>query len=581
MISKKIELRKFLSYYKPYKGLLAADIICAALTAALALTLPMCVRHITRDIIEVGAVNATTSIIYTGLLMLVIVILQTAVALFYDYKGHDMGAKIERNMRAELFTHFQKLSFGFYDNQKTGQLMSRLTNDLLNLAELYHHGPENLIIYSAQVIGASIILLYINPKLTLVVFLFLPVMAIYSFVFYGKLRIVYKKNHEHIADINAQTEENLSGNRVVKSFVNEELEIKKFSEKNNIFYRSRSRIYKYEALHYTVMEKFLTQLITISIVVFGGIWIQGNSLELPDLLIFIMYAAYMTAPIPKLAFMVQQYQEGLAGYRRFREIMDTTPDIQDTENAVCLKNVKGRVEFANVSFKYNEDQENILQNINLDVSAGERIAIVGHSGVGKTTMCWLIPRFYEVIDGEIRIDGVNIYNATLQSLRHQIGIVQQENFLFAGTVAENILYGNPNATTKEVIVAAKRANAHEFIMSLPNGYETYIGQRGLKLSGGQKQRLCIARVFLKDPPILIFDEATSNLDYESEKIIMESLTALTKGRTSFIIAHRLSTVRNADRIVVLSNNGISEQGTHDELLALEGTYAMLYKSQGN
>ncbi len=579
-LSKKTQkLLKFLSYYAPYKGLLTADLFSGILVAALALILPVCVRYITKDVLEIGMENVLAAILQTGALMLSLIVVQTGFAMFFDYKGHDMGAKIERDMRMELFEHFQKLSFSFYDNQKTGQLMSRLTNDLLNFTELYHHGPENLVIYGTQFIGSLVILLHINLKLTLVVCMFLPVMAVYSFVFYHRLQEAYAKSRSRIADVNMQAEENLSGMRVVKSFANEELEIEKFSAQNSRFYQSRANIYKSEALHFTVIEKFFTQLITVAIIAVGGIWIAGDALDVPDLLVFILYAAYLTSPVPKLAFMVQQYQDGLSGYRRFREIMDMEPEIHEAKDAPEIQITSGSVEFRNVAFRYNEGPDYVLRNISFDVPAGETVAIVGRSGVGKTTLCSLIPRFYDVIEGEILIDKTNIRNVALRSLRQQIGVVQQETFLFAGTIMENILYGRPGATAEEAVEAAKKANAHEFIMELPDGYDTDIGQRGAKLSGGQQQRISIARVFLKNPPVLIFDEATSALDYMSEKAVMDSLRILAKGRTLFIIAHRLSTVRNADRIVVLTKEGIAEQGTHEQLYALNSAYTKLYNTQ--
>ncbi|MCL2670240.1 MAG: ABC transporter ATP-binding protein/permease [Syntrophaceae bacterium] len=571
-----IKLGKFLSYYLPYKGLLLADLACSAFVAALALILPVFIRHITVNVLASGADGVFTQIMSTGAVMLAVIAAQTGFAVFYDYKGHDMGAKIERDMRRELFAKYQTLPFSFFDNQRTGELMSRLTNDLLNLAELYHHFPENLVIYGTQFAGSLVILLLINWKLTLVVCAFLPVMGIYSFVFYRKLDTAFRTSRERIADVNALAEENLSGIRVVKSFAAEEREIEKFSRENERFYAGRSSIYKHEALHYTVIEKFFTPLITVAIVMAGGLWIAHDVLAPADLLVFILYAAYLTGPVPKLAFMVEQFQDGMAGYRRFREIMEVTPGIRDAENAAELHVTQGRVTFDKVTFRYNEDREYVLRNIHLDVRPGETVAIVGRSGVGKTTLCSLIPRFYDAGEGEIRIDGARVCDVTLKSLRRQIGIVRQETFLFAGTVMENILYGNPGATAEAAVEAAKNANAHGFIVGLPDGYDTDIGQRGVKLSGGQQQRISIARVFLKNPPILIFDEATSSLDYESERAVMESLEKLAEGRTAFIIAHRLSTVRSADRIVVLTDDGIAQQGTHEALCRADGVYARLY-----
>lgn len=571
--------RKFLSYYAPYKRLLLADLLASVFAAALGLALPICVRYITKDILESGAEDLLADILRTGCIMVAIIVARTVLQTFYDYKGHDMGGKIERDMRQELFSHYQKLSLSFFDSQKTGHLMSRLTGDLEDITELYHHAPENLLVYGTQFIGSLIILTGVNPRLTLVVCAILPVMALYSFIFYFKLQRVYRINRERIADVNARTEENISGVRAVKSFAAEDLETARFSVENNRYYKSRSIIHKYEALHYTLIEGFFTQLITIGIVVAGGIWIAGGSLDLPDLLTFILYAAYLTEPVPKLAYMVQQYQEGMAGYHRFREIMTLTPDIRDAENARDLRVTEGRVEFCNVTFRYSEGQEYVLRNINLSVEAGETVAIVGRSGIGKTTLCSLIPRFYDPGEGKVFIDGINVRDVTLKSLRRQIGIVQQETFLFAGSVMENILYGKPNATRDEAIEAARKANAHTFIMELQGGYDTDIGQRGVRLSGGEKQRISIARVFLKNPPVLIFDEATSALDYENEKAVMDSLKTLARGRTTFIIAHRYSTVRSADRIVVLTDDGIAQQGTHEQLYAQDGMYARLYSQQ--
>ena len=548
-------MRKFLSYYSPYKGLLIADITCALLVALLALLIPIIVRHITGTLVFAEG-DIINEIMRMGAVMVTIIIAQTGFALFYDYKGHDMGAKIERDMRRELFAHFQKLPFSFFDKEKTGKLMSRLTNDLLELAELYHHGPENIAVYATQFFGSLVILLAINWRLALVILAFLPVMAIYSFVLYRRLSVAYKKNQELIADVNARAEENLSGIRVVQSFAAEELEKSKFAQANENFYKGRRSIYKHEAMHYTVVEFFFAQLITVGIIVAGAYWIVQGTFAPTDLLIFVMYAAYMTRPIPQLAFMVQQYQQGLAGYRRFREIVDTVPEIRDAKNAQHLKISEGGVVFKEVSFRYQEGLQDVLNHVNLEVKAGESIAIVGPSGVGKTTLCSLIPRFYDTTAGDIFIDGINIKHVSLDSLRRQIGVVRQETFLFAGTVMENILYGNPNATEEEVIEAAKKANAHEFIINLPNVYQTEVGQRGVRLSGGQQQRISIARVFLKNPPILIFDEATSALDDNNEQAVMEGLKALAQGRTTFIIAHRLSTIKDADRVLTLSEDGI-------------------------
>ena len=581
-LNKKISnFRRFLSYYKPYKGLFAANMLASIMTAALSLALPLCVRHITSDILTSGVSDVLPEILLTGALMTAIIIIQTCSGTFNDWMGHVMGAKIERGLREELFSHYQKLSFSFYDSRNTGELMSRLTNDLFAMAEISHHVPIMALAYIIQFIGSILILLYINWRLAVLIFAVLLIIVFYSVIFYGKLQKSYKINQERIADINAAVQENLSGIRIVKTFANEDAELKKFSAENNRFYESRANIYKNEAMLFSLVEFFFTPLITVIIIVVGGVWIAEGTLEIASLLVFIMYVAYLTKPIPILAGVIPFYQSGFVGFVRFREIMDTIPDISDSENALELKVTDGRIEFENVTFRYSEEHEYVLHNLNLEVNSGETVAIVGRSGIGKSTLCSLIPRLYDVSGGAVRIDGVNIRDVTLNSLRKQIGVVRQEIFLFAGTVMENILYGKPDATAEEAIEAAKKANAHDFITKLPNGYATDIGQRGVKLSGGQQQRLSIARVFLKNPPILIFDEATSSLDMESERAVMESMNALSEWRTTLVIAHRLSTLRNADRIIVLTDDGITEQGKHDELIARGGIYSKLYNAHEN
>lgn len=570
--------RKFLSYYKPYLKLFFADMICALVVSATALLLPLCVSYITKNILENNPPNALNLIYGMGAVMLALILVHTLCNMFVDYQGHMMGAKMERDMRSELFEHLQRLSFGFYDEQKTGQLMTRITNDSFDLSELFHHGPEDIVISLLNFLGAFLIMLTIDVRLALIVFLFLPVMVVYTIYFNQKMKTALRRSHDRIGDINTQVEDTLSGIRVVQSFTNEEIEKRKFTHENNRFLSSRSDSYRSEAYFSAGMIAF-TQLLTIAVIVFGGISILNSSMGLADLITFLLYVGILMEPIRRFANFTRLYQEGIAGFERFMEVLEAEPDIQDAPHANELMYVQGNVEFRDVTFKYKEDHDYVLKNISLNIKAGEYIALVGASGVGKTTLCSLIPRFYEINAGKILLDGINIRDIRLRSLRKQIGIVQQDVYLFAGTVEDNIRYGKLDASSKEIIEAAKKANAHDFIMQLPDGYDTDIGQRGVKLSGGQKQRLSIARVFLKDPSILIFDEATSALDNESEKAVQDSLEKLIEYRTTLVIAHRLSTIRKAQRIVVLTDNGVEEQGTHEELLAMDKTYASLYNMQ--
>ncbi|HLO27679.1 MAG TPA: ABC transporter ATP-binding protein [Anaerolineales bacterium] len=571
--------RKFLSYYKPYLGVFLSVMFSAFLVAGITLLFPLCTRYITKTVLQGHLANALPRIYAVGALMLVLIAIEAVCNFYVDYRGHAMGAMMESDLRSELFDHYQKLSFRFYDDQRTGQLMSRITNDLFSLAEFYHHAPEDYLIYLVKFIGALIILLRINVQLTLSVFLFLPILVMYSLYFNKKLNAVFKKNKERIGDVNAQVEDSLAGIRVAKSFANEETEKQKFAYENNRFLESRRNTYWSEAYFYQGIS-ILIQLITVTVVIFGGVRIvTGASLDLADLITFLLYIGNFIEPIQKLTHMTEQFQEGMTGFERFMEIMEIEPEIQDSANAIDLTHVQGNVEFRNVGFRYRDNHAHVLKNISLRVNAGDYIALVGSSGVGKTTLCSLIPRFYEVSEGAVLLDGINIKDITLHSLRRNVGVVQQDVYLFAGTVFDNIRYGKPDASQAEVVGAAKKANAHDFILTLPDGYDTDIGQRGVKLSGGQKQRLSIARVFLKDPPVLIFDEATSSLDNESEKVVQGALENLAENRTTFVIAHRLSTIRNARRILVLTDRGIEEEGTHAELMDLEGAYARLYNMQ--
>jgi len=574
----KINWGQFFSYYKPYWKEFTADLFVAGASAVIALVIPLIVRHITGTVIYYEPEQALSAVLKLAAVMVCLIALEFCCSYFITYWGHMMGTKIERDMRHEIFGHLQKLSFAFYDNQKTGQLMSRVTNDLFDITELLHHGPEDLLISIVKFIGAFIILLRINWVLGLAAFALIPVMAVYAYFYNGKMRRAYKTNRARLADVNAQIEDSLSGIRVVKSFANEDVELHKFDEGNRLFVDSKRKNYRYMAGYNSGLNA-MTSLITVIVVVTAALLITRGHFDAADLVVFILYISTFTEPVRKLVNFTEQFQNGMSGYERFREVMDIEPDIEDRPGAVTLRDVKGDIRFENVSFHYEGIRENVLQKLDLHVRPGEYVALVGTSGVGKSTLCSLIPRFYDVTGGVVRLDGVDVRDIRLESLRSNVGIVQQDVYLFTGSVLENISYGRPDATREEIVEAAKNANAHEFIMELPDGYDTDIGQRGVKLSGGQKQRLSLARVFLKNPSVLIFDEATSALDNESEKIVQDSLERLAKDRTTFVIAHRLSTIRNAKKILVLTEDGIAEQGTHEELLAQGGVYEKLYQMQ--
>lgn len=571
----KKNIKRMIGYYKPYKATFFIDMFFAFVASVIALVIPLTVRYITSNVLYWDSDTALKRIIIVGAALVVLVILQFGSNYYVTNIGHVMGAKMEYDMRAEIFAHYQKLSFSFYDDEKVGQLMSRITSDLFDITELLHHGPENIAISMIKIIGAFIILLNISWPLALAAFVLLPFMFAYAFIINKKMKKAFKNNRVKIADINSSIEDNLSGIRVVKSFANEELENRKFEIGNRGFLEAKKNSYFYMGFFHSGMTAF-TMLINIAVIVSGGIMMSKGLVKAPDFIAFLLYINVFTDPIRTLIDFTEQFQNGYSGFERFAEILDVEPDIVDKEGAVELKDVKGDIVFDDVSFKYKDTAHRVLRNVNLEVPAGSYMALVGSSGGGKTTLCSLIPRFYEVTGGSIRIDGKDIRDVTLKSLRDNIGIVQQDVYLFAGTVYDNIKYAKADATEEEIIEAAKAANAHDFIMSFPEGYNTDIGQRGIKLSGGQKQRISIARVFLKNPPILIFDEATSALDNESENIVKESLERLAHNRTTFVIAHRLSTIRNAEKILVLTEKGIEEEGTHDELMKKDGIYSSLY-----
>ncbi len=572
------KFRKLSGYYKPYLGIFTADMFFAMLGAAVTLVIPLIVRYITGTVVNQPLDQSTAVILRLGILMVAMVILEAFCNYFITYYGHMMGARIEHDMRNEIFGHYQKLSFAFYDDQKVGHLLSRITSDLFDITELLHHGPEDVVISAIKLLGAFVILLLVNWRMALVAIGIVLLMLLYAVALNKRMRNAFRDNRARIADINSQIEDSLSGIRVVQSFGNEKTEMGKFRVNNQRFVESKRHSYRYMGIYNSGMGAFST-LITVGSLIMGALLMAGSQLNAADLVTFLLYINNFTEPVKKLVNFTEQFQNGYSGYERFLEIMAIAPDIADRPDAVAVEKVQGDVKFENVTFHYKDHTENVLSGVNLEVKPGEYVALVGSSGSGKTTLCSLIPRFYDVSEGRVLLDGRDIRDIRLKDLRRQVGIVQQEVYLFAGTIMENIRYGRPDATDQEVVQAAMAANAHQFIVNMPDGYQTDIGQRGVKLSGGQKQRISIARVFLKNPPVLIFDEATSALDNESERIVQQSLEALARNRTTFVIAHRLSTIRNAQRILVLTEEGIAEEGTHQELLAKGGVYANLYEMQ--
>ncbi|TJX65157.1 ABC transporter ATP-binding protein [Soehngenia saccharolytica] len=568
-------LKRFISYYKPHKKLFAIDMFFALLLSVFDLVFPIFTRRLINEVIPEGNMRI---LLNSTIIMLLIIFLRYISQYIIAYYGHILGVRIERDMRKDIFVHLQTLPFSYYDNNKTGHIMSRIVNDLRDITELAHHGPEDLFISLVMLVGSFIILLQIEWRLTLIIFSFIPLMLLYSIKKRNKMESSFREVRKKIADVNAQLENSISGIRVAKAFTNEEYEIEKFNEGNEAFSDARKNSYKVMA-EFTSGINLMSSILNLLVISIGGYFVYLNIIDLGDLFAYTLYVNFFMQPIRRLTEFTQQYQDGMTGFERFMEVMNISPNIIDNPNAIEAKDIKGDIFFKDVSFSYNNGSKKVLDNINFYVTRGKTVAIVGPSGVGKTTLCHLIPRFYEVTEGKIMIDGVDIRDYTLKSLRQNIGIVQQDVFLFTGTIRENIQYGNPNSTEADIIEAAKKAKIHEFIESLPFNYETYIGEKGIKLSGGQKQRISIARLFLKNPPILILDEATSSLDTETEMLIQESFKELSKGRTTLIIAHRLSTIKNADTIIVLTDDGIKEIGTHEELLALKGVYFNLYTYQ--
>ena len=567
-------LRRFARYYRPHLRLFVLDLACALGVASLELVFPVVTRHMINIVIPAGDMRLLLWLV--GIL----VVLYLAVAgLSYviNFWGHVVGIRMEADMRRDIFSHLQRLSFRFYDNNRTGKLMSRVVHDLNEITELAHHGPEDLFLSTVMMGGSLTVLFVIEWRLALAMAAFIPLMVWFAISQRGAMHSAFREVREKIADVNAQLENSISGTRVVQAFTNEEYEINKFHESNTLFKKAKYFAYKRMSRFMTGMG-FLTNFLNVAVVGYGGVLIYRGIIGVGDLVAFLLYVGLILQPIRRLTHFTQQFEQGMTGFKRFTEIMDETPEIRDSPDARELTTVQGRIEFKEVTFSY-DDEAHVLRHVNLEIPAGKTVALVGPSGAGKTTMCNLIPRFYEVSAGSITVDGMDIREVTLGSLRGAIGIVQQDVFLFTGTVKENILYGDVEASDSQIIQAARRANIHEFVQSLPDGYDSEIGEKGIRLSGGQKQRLAIARAFLMNPPILLLDEATASLDNETEAKIQKALTELSAGRTTVVIAHRLSTIRNADEIVVLTDDGIVGRGSHDELMAQGGLYSELYNAQ--
>ena len=568
-------IKKFIHYYGPYKAVFFIDLICAAVISLVDLAYPQILRTMTKTLFTQDKVMILHALPVIAVSLFVMYIVQSLCKYYVTYQGHMMGANMERDMRRELFDHYQELSFSYYSRNNSGQMMSKLVSDLFDISEFAHHGPENLFISLVKIVGAFIFLFFINKKLALPLIILVIVMFVFSFRQNAKMQETFMENRRKIGDVNASLQDTLSGIRVVQSFANEDIEREKFKKSNEAFLVSKRDNYHCMG-GFMSSNLFFQGMMYLVTLVYGGYLIAQGEMQTGDLAMYALYIGIFISPIQILVELVEMMQKGLSGFRRFLDVMETESEIKDADDAVELKDVKGHVRYDHVSFHYSDDETPVLSDISIDIPAGRSIALVGPSGSGKTTICSLLPRFYDVTGGSITVDGKNIRGLTLKSLRSQIGMVQQDVYLFDGTIKDNIAYGKPGATDDEIIKAAKCASIHDFIMELPDGYDTYVGERGTRLSGGQKQRISIARVFLKNPPILILDEATSALDNESERWIQKSLEELSKNRTTITIAHRLSTIRDADEIIVITEDGIAERGTHAELLAQNGVYAAYY-----
>ena len=569
-------LKKFIQYYAPYKKVFFLDLICAAVISLVDLAFPQILRTLTKTLFTESSDVILRALLPITFVLLIMYMIQTGCKYYVSYQGHMMGAYMERDMRQQLFDHYERLSFSYYDQNNSGQMMSKLVSDLFDISEFAHHGPENLFISLIKIVGSFVFLFLINWKLAIPLLVLVAFMLFFSYGQNKKMQATFMDNRRKIGNLNSSLQDTLAGIRVVQSFANEDIEREKFKKSNQGFLSSKNANYRCMG-SFTGGNLFFQGMMYLMTLVFGGWLIAHGQMESADLAMYALYIGIFISPIQILVELTEMMQKGLSGFRRFLDVVETEPEIVDAEDAEPLENIKGHVRYEHVSFHYNDDDSLVLDDVSFDIQAGKSIALVGASGSGKTTICSLLPRFYDVSEGRITIDGKDVRKLTLQSLREQIGLVQQDVYLFCGSIRENIAYGRPDASMEEIIEAAKKANIHEFIMELPDGYETFVGERGTRLSGGQKQRISIARVFLKNPSILILDEATSALDNESEKFIQQSLEELAKDRTTITIAHRLSTIRNADEILVVAENGIAERGTHDELLAKGGIYAHYYE----